>query len=211
MQINIGSWQIIFTFVPSLLILLAVFLAKIFFNINISVLMRDPAYIAGHSPLTGIVSNLGGIIWFCSATICLFSAVVLYGYKSKNIFVFFLCSGLLSLYLGLDDFFMFHEYLASRYLGIRENYILLSIGILVIAYLARFWKLVLSMEYRFFLLSLVFLCASVFIDVIPKSLVVSYGDWILLYEDGCKFLGIASWLSYFFGISYTIIRNSFLP
>jgi hypothetical protein len=209
MQTTISCWQIILTFVPSLLILAGVTLAKVFFNVPISLLMRDPAAISGQSPLSGLISNLGSIGWFLSATICIFTTAALYGYSSKNIFYFFLFSGFLSIYLGLDDFFMFHDTLAPKYLGIKENYILFSIAICVLAYLAKFWKLILSMEYEFLVIALIFLFTSICIDVLLESLFTGYEDWVLLCEDGFKFLGIVSWFSYFAGTSYQLIRSRF--
>ncbi len=98
MKIKSGSWQFILTFVPSLLILTAMLFGKIFFKLHISRLTRDPAAITGQSPLIGIISNIGGITWLASATVCIFSAIILYGYTSKNIFVFSVVSGLLSSY-----------------------------------------------------------------------------------------------------------------
>lgn len=200
--------KIIITFVPSLLVLVVIAIATAAFGVSVELITRDIAVIAGIHPLTGFLSSLGAFGWCSSATVCLFSAITLRGFKPKKIFNFFLFAGCLSFYLAFDDFFMFHEHLAPQYLKIKQIYILIAIVIAVIAYLASFYKLILTTDYLLIVLALLFLAFSVLLDVAQYRWIKLDDNLQVFYEDGLKWLGIISWLSYFSCTSYQFFLNS---
>ena len=199
--------EVLVIFIPSLLVLALVAFCTVVINIPIDLMMRDLAAIAGISPLSGILSSLGSFYWAASATVCIFSAVTLYQFKSKKIFDFLLFSGILSSYLAFDDFFMFHEYIGPRFFYMKETFIIIMIMIAVIIYLLKFGKLILTTDYKFFVLAIVFLSLSVALDV-AEGRWINLGNWGSFYEDGFKWLGITSWLSYFSYTSYHLFLNS---
>jgi hypothetical protein len=200
--------KIIITFVPSLLVLVVIAIATIVFEVPAELMTRDIAIIAGIHPLTGFLSSLGAFGWCSSATVCFFSAIVLRSFKPKKIFNFFLFAGILSIYLAFDDFFMFHEQLAPQHLKIKEIYILIALIISVIAYLASFYKLILTTDYLALALALIFLAISVLLDIAQFRWINLDDNLQVFYEDGCKWLGIISWLSYFSCTSYQFFLNS---
>lgn len=188
--------HLLIIFVPTLAILLLMGMASLLFNVSIPNMTRDVTAIANISPLTGILSNLGILLWCSAASICFFSAIMLRNLKSKEIFWFLISSALLTTYLLFDDFFLFHEYLASRYLGLNEKVIFGALGIAVLSYLIEFRGIILRTNFSILLLSLGFLSTSVVIDTVFEFLFGNLGQWEYFLEDGTKWLGIASWCSY---------------
>ena len=190
------------TYVPSTALLVALLIASIYKQIPIGVLTRDPAAVANVHPFTGVLSNLGVLLWCSSAAICLFSGVVLHHTPWTKRCWFLICSALLTLGLLFDDFFLFHEVLAQRYLGLGEKVVYVFLGGVTAAYLLIFRRVILQSEYAVLCLALVFFAISVAIDTLfPRWL----GDWIFLVEDGAKFLGLASWCSYYARVSYQFL------
>lgn len=91
---------------------------------SFGMLTRDITAIFDTSPLTGFVSQIGIFIWSASATVCMFSAMVLSNLpNNKKIKHFLIASGILTLILGLDDTFLLHEDIFPRF-GISENIVL---------------------------------------------------------------------------------------
>lgn len=200
--------EIIITFVPSFLVLGVIAIATIAFKVPTELMTKDIAVIAGVHPLTGVLSSLGSFGWCSAATVCFFSAIALRRFKPKKIFNFFFWGGILSIYLAFDDFFMFHEHLAPQYLKIKQIYILIAIVIAVTAYLASFYKLILTTDYLLIVLALLFLSFSVALDVAQYRWIKLDDNLQVFYEDGFKWLGIISWLSYFSCTSYQFFLNS---
>lgn len=63
------------------------------------------------NPLVSFLSNLGALLWCASCTICFFTAYSIQSKYRKKDFDFLLYSGIFSLILLFDDFFMVHDYL----------------------------------------------------------------------------------------------------
>ena len=205
--------KLLITFIPSLLFLIVGITTGYSFGVTPSLLLGDLADIAGKiNPLYGLFTNIGVLCWIATATVCLFTAITLRKLKSKKIFNFLMYSGILSAYLGIDDAFMLHDFVAPIYLKISENFILASILIAFIVYIVRFYKLILASNYTFFILALSFLTMSLGLDVCLKffeetaRIDVNVGLPLIL-EDGSKFLGITSWLSYFIYYCYDLLMS----
>jgi hypothetical protein len=97
-----------------------VMIAKLTGN-SISSLAKDPAEIRHFPPYIGMLSNWGVILWVVTATICLFSVVLLKLQKATDgRFKFLLVSGLFSLLLGLDDLYLLHDRLLPRIFHMPE-------------------------------------------------------------------------------------------
>ena len=197
--------QLLITLVPAILILIAVAIVSILSQISIPTLTRDVTAIANIHPLSGILSTLSILLWCVTASITLFAALILHHFKQTKTFKFLFSSSLLSTYLMLDDAFLFHEVLAFKYFGIDEKIIILTLGVAVFSYLVSFRQIILKTNYSMLLLALGFLTISVLTDGILDPWFWSLGHWEYFIEDGAKWLGIASWCSYYVQTSYIFV------
>ena len=206
---SISVKQLLITFVPSILVLLIMVVAYVYFQVSMSRMTRDIAAIANIHPLSGFLSNLGILLWCATASICGFTAYILRNVKPRETFWFVLSSSLLSTYLLLDDFFMFHDEigLAPQYLGLSQEFVFAALGIATAAYLISFRRIILRTNFGALLLALVFLSTSVAIDAI-MSLFWQTSQWSLFFENGAKWLGIASWCSYYVQTSHQFLVST---
>ena len=106
---------------------------------------------------------------------------------------FLFWSGLITSVLLLDDFFLLHDALIPRYLGLSEKVIFLGYGIVTAWYLLRFRHIVLGAEYAVLFVALVGFALSILIDAFQSRWP---SPWRILFEDGFKLLGIVSWSTY---------------
>jgi len=142
-------------------------------------------------PTVPCAQKIGIVIWCFSAAICLFSFVVLRNdLHNREWSYFFLCSGLITSVLLIDDYFLMHEFL-TRYSQIAEKVILSVYGIVVALYLIRFSKTLLNTEYLLLLIAFGFFGFSIMID--PELVYFPGGTFA---EDGTKLFGIANWCAY---------------
>ena len=191
-------------FGSALSFLLLVVFVSLRTGIPIYVFTADPLQTLDGNPFTGVVSNIGILIWCASASVCFFSFAILRNKEADGGFsTFFLFSGLLTCMLLFDDFFQFHEYLFPRFLNIDEKVTAGVYGVLTLLYLARFRKIIRTTEFVPLLLSLGFFGASVIIDRFPHN----GSKWHFLYEDGTKLLGIVGWFGYYAGTSFRAVRE----
>jgi hypothetical protein len=200
--------QLMITGIPSIFILIGIALASIILDVNLGLLTRDPTAIAKINPLTGILSNLGIILWCSASTVCFFAAIVIRNSESNNWFFFLFFSGLLSAYLLFDDFFQFHEILAGDHVGISEKFTYMALGIAVLIYLFIFRRNIWRTNFWFLLMSFIFLASSVAIDVFQSWLMLRVGHWQFFIEEGTKWLGISSWCSYYMQTSFQLVVGS---
>lgn len=172
---------------------------------------RDVNAIANLHPLAGVLSNLGILLWCVAASIPLFAAAVIRNAAPKNKVWFLFFSALLSGYLLFDDFFMFHEDLAYRYFGIDEIVVYAGIAISALIYFVAFRRtILLQTRFGVLVLALGFLATSVILDVFEVWLIERIGVGTQFFlEDGAKWLGIASWCSYYVQTSYQFITSTF--
>lgn len=205
---TVSARQLLITFVPSLSILVALVVVSVLFRVSMPTMTRDITAIAKIHPLSGILSNLGILLWCAAASICVFAAMTLRHVTPRETYLFLLSSGLLSTYLLFDDFFSFHEDLAARYLGLEEEFVFAALGIAASAHLITFRRVILRTNFGLLLLALVFLGTSVVIDAIFDPWVRRLGHWKYLLEDGAKWLGIASWCSYYVDTSGRLLLSA---
>jgi hypothetical protein len=194
--------------VPSALLLFAVALLSVSRQIPVGMFTRDPTALADMDPLTGVLSNLGVLLWSATAAITLFGAALLKGAQPAQMSRFLFWSGALTLVLTLDDLFQFHEDLAERYLGLKDGTFYLALGLAMIGYLARFRRMILRSGYALvFVFALAFFAFSVAIDSVLDRWLWRLGTWEVFAEDGAKFLGIASWFGYFARTTYRLLAE----
>jgi hypothetical protein len=135
----------------------------------------------------GLISNLGYLLWIAAATICLFTACSQVSEPRGRARELLLAGGSLSLVLCLDDMFLLHD----RYISPNVLYLFYIIFALLILFRHR--DLVMRFGGPIFLLSALLLGSSLLFDKFQEALPIAYADGQIV-EEGVKFLGIASWL-----------------
>lgn len=178
----------------------AVFLFHAVEQVPLKELTRDITA-TGNLPIyTGVLSQLGIFIWISTAAVCLFSSLIVSNKSHKS---FLLTVFAISLYLGLDDAFLFHEVLFPG-LGIHQKIVIMAYGLFILLFLWKFRKTILITD--FLLLGIAFICFSV--SVIVDNLFWESSPLITnLLEDGAKFIGLVTWVTYFGRTSLLFITN----
>ena len=166
-------------------------------HVDVRSMTQDVTSLGRIHPLSGLLSNLGILLWWSTASICLLSAAAVRGRDVPDLQSFLLWSGALSAYLALDDLFRIHETLAPRYAGIAERHVYAVLVVAVAAHLLVFWRVILGTEYRLLLLALLLLSSSVAMDTVIERWMRQLGQWEFFLEDGAKWLGIVSWCAYY--------------
>jgi hypothetical protein len=198
-NVGVGSYRspnlraLLALYLPVLVFLFLVGVAGLQRHIAISSLTRDMAAIANVHPLTGVVSNVGILLWCAAAAICLFSSSLLRQKGAQPEARFLLWAGLMTTGLLVDDFFLFHEYLAPVHFGFNEKAVHASYVCVTVVYLLRHRHLILETRYWRLAVALVLFAGSILLDAAD-----AHGWWVLA-EDGCKLLGITSWMGYHAG------------
>lgn len=199
---SIYKLSIIYFFSFTLLCLFA--LISLYYEIPIAKFTRDPLAITGGHPFLGIISNIGAILWSSAAAFCLLSISILRKKdKPADTIRFIGLGGFISLVLLVDDLFMIHERIFPQYFGIHERLLFILYGLLIFLYFAFYIKIILNTEYLFLISALFFFGLSIIVDSIPESIIPMHH----LFEDGAKFIGIASWVSYQFSVCFQEVQS----
>jgi hypothetical protein len=178
------------------------FLSQVVNGASLEFFLRDIVATGKLPFFAGFVSQLGGMLWCASLTVCLFSLLILRRQNgslasSKR---FMLQAAILTGVLLLDDIFLFHEEVAPNYLHIPENLVMAGYLLLGVAFVFLNVNEILSSEYLLLGLALAMLGISIFLDALPIDDLGLRYFWKRLeifLEDGFKFAGIATWLIYF--------------
>jgi len=143
--------------------------ASLVLRIDVSVLTRDPTSIAGIHPLSGVLSSLGILLWWTSASIWLFSAGVLREASASLHADFALWSGALSAVIGFDDLFLFHDGIAPYRLGVPEQAVYVALGLVVALYVVMYRSIIMRGANPLLLVALALLSSSVAVDVVLET------------------------------------------
>ncbi len=197
-----GRNVLVALYLPTLALLFVVAIAAFSWKIPLSTLTRDMASIAQVHPLIGVVSNVGILLWSATAVICLFSGSLLRQQGLHAEARLLLWAGLMTIVLLVDDLFMIHEYIAPVHFHLNEKLVLVSYAIATAAYLLSHRRLILRTNYLLLAAAMALFTASMLVDIADGR------GWWRLAEDGCKILGIASWLGYHAGMARHWIVNA---
>lgn len=179
-----------------------VWLLHVWKDIPVGKLLRDPLVVAGAPPYYGIISQVGIFLWSAAAAICLFSAKALSSLcADMELRRFLFVSGILTLFLGLDDAFLLHDDVLPR-IGIRERIVYLGYALTVSYYLIRFRWTILKSEYILLGMALFSFALSIAVDRFQFEDTAGR-----LLEDGAKLVGIVSWLAYFSCTGLSALRR----
>jgi len=196
------------SYLPALCILAVMTLAATRAEVPISDLTRDPLALIDEPWYEGGLSSLGCLAWAAAATICLFSAGLIHargGAREDRLFL--LCSGLLTLWLCLDDLYMFHERVLPGHLHISEKVTYSAYMVAAVLYLIRFRPAILRADFTLIILAFACFAVSLVSDATDYPV---YGHYLV--EDGFKFLGVVGWLTFLARASYqTLDRQQRSP
>ena len=188
-------------------LLASVALAGLDRGVSLENFTRDTTAVAGVNPFTGVISNLGILLWCAGASICLFCFFVASdrrNQKTNRYTSFILFFGLTTFVLMLDDLFLFHEVIAPKILHIPELLVLFSYGITVLYGITKFKRVIFQTEWIILALAFSFFSLSLTIDMLEDA--ITLAEPIFL-EDSFKFLGIISWVYYLIIASVQIEKN----
>ncbi|GAB4146235.1 MAG: hypothetical protein Tsb009_18810 [Planctomycetaceae bacterium] len=170
-----------------------------FWNCDPLNLIVDTADLSDVPAYYGVFSNLGIILWIASASVCIFAA--LSGIHGNRQRIHFLSAGgILSLALGVDDFFLIHDKV------IPQSICYVAYAFLALLILIRFRHEILDVDFLTFLLAGSCLAASIFVDVIQNRLPISY-SLAQVFEEGFKFIGICMWFQFWTKASLPLTRK----
>ncbi len=173
---------------PSTILYLAILYISNFYNIKLSLVVRDLAQTCGYPIGVGMISNIGIFLWGAAASICLFTTF-LEGINRESSKLLLL-GGIFSSVLCIDDLFLLHD----RYLGpdfLNLTYLAISIFLFV-----RFRRIFKTIGLFNLLISILFLGLSVFFDGVIQQIFNQSYELTQLIEEGFKFIGIACWLNF---------------
>lgn len=178
-------------------------------SISLRQLMLDPTEFTRVPFYTGILANLGVLLWAATASVCLFISIFLPQLVGKAWKDFFLVSGLVTLLLLLDDLLRIHDEIFPVYLGIKGDVFGMGYVLLIAIYLLRYRTLIFQYPYTFLVMALGLFAVSVAIDIAPPVLKnrFSVAD-LLFFEDSAKLLAIANWLAYFAYLSASVLSKA---
>lgn len=189
-------------YIPTMLALGLVGVANLTTGIKISVFTRDPIQVLDGPIYTGVLSNVGILLWAATAAITLFCGDFLRRNRPyAGWSPFLLSAGGLTTLLLLDDLFLFHEVLFPEYLNIHERALPVTYGLLMVLFLVYFRNTIWRTNALILILALGFFGLSIGIDIVDIPF-----RGIHLFEDGSKLLGIVSWGTYFISTCRQIIR-----
>lgn len=168
---------------------------------------RDVSTVLHGNPYAGILSSLSILGWSVAVTGCFLSALVLRREKEQNERAsFFFTAGALSAILLLDDLLLFHEGAIPNRLGIPEQAVIATYGLLTAAFLYRFRKTILTLRYGTLLAAFVLFALSVLLDELAQHDEM----WWILAEDGSKFGGICFWAGFYLESALALLRSASL-
>lgn len=172
-------------------------------DIPVQQLTADPVSLLKKPFYFGFLSQLGIFVWASMASISLLTASALRIQARKNhVYQFFLWTGIIVLFLGLDDVFMLHEEVFTRYLGLLEGVIYTLYAGSVSWYLWRFKGLIRRTNYTLLVIALASFALSIALDVIRPAFINPY-----LFEDGFKFVGLTTWLAYVWQTALSVLKS----
>lgn len=188
----------------SILLLIVMTALSVSLDIPFQRFVRDPADLAQIHPLSGVLSNIGVLVWCSTAAVCMFAFALLRTRSGRSpLGMFLLCSGFLTLMLLADDLFQVHETLFPIYLKIPESVTFGLYGLVTLFIVIRFFTPIMSTNYRLLLLAFALFGVSILVDMLfPEPSLLRY-----LVEDGAKFMGIVSWLVYHAGVAMSALAS----
>ena len=180
--------------IPALLVYVASLSLSGLAGIKGQLVLRDLAQTCGTPAGVGLLSNLGYLLWLAAGAVALFTAYSEQpGVRGKQ-YELLACGGWFSFILCIDDMFLLHD----RYIGQTFLYVVYMVFAALIA--MRYRRQLMASRGELFLLAVALLGASISIDQFQRDFPFRY-ETVQLVEEGAKFLGIATWVLYWWQAS----------
>ena len=187
--------------IPALLVYVASLSLSGLAGIKGQLVLRDLAQTCGTPAGVGLLSNLGYLLWLAAGAVALFTAYSGQpGVRGKQ-YELLACGGWFSFILCIDDMFLLHD----RYIGQTFLYVVYMVFAALIA--TRYRRQLMASRGELFLLAVALLGASIGIDQFQRDLPFKY-ETVQLVEEGAKFLGIATWVLYWWQASTQSLNNA---
>tara|TARA_Y100001978_G_C23543255_1_gene360828 strand:+ start:12 stop:614 length:603 start_codon:yes stop_codon:yes gene_type:complete len=199
-MIKVPSKLFYISILPFSILYLAILFISNFYNIKLSLVVRDLAQTCGYPIGVGMISNIGILLWGAATSICIFTAFI--EKINKELSKLLLLGGIFSGLLCIDDFFLLHD----RYIGpdfLNLTYLSISIFLLI-----SFRRILKKIGFFNLVISILFLGLSVFLDGVIQQLFNQRYELVQLFEEGFKFIGIACWLNFWCKASYFALKFS---
>ena len=164
-------------------------------GIAIAEFTRDPLGFTDIPVYTGVLSNLGAVIWSGTAAVCFFSYGLIRARSAGGAALnFLLVGGAITVLLLLDDLFMLHEVVFPEYVGVAEDVVYATYALLLLWFLIWFRATILQTDFLLLALALAAIGFSIGVDFIAPIVSI---PGLYVFEDGAKLFGIVSWAAYF--------------
>jgi hypothetical protein len=182
-------------------------------------LFRDVTTLAEVPFYTGMVSQLGALVWAASITSCFITFFLMKKLNagSPQSRQFLVHAGLFSAFLLIDDMFLFHDEIAIEYLGLSQKKVYLAYLLVSLAFLYFNRNEILSSEYFILVIALGMFGMSIFLDVLNDTFLekileenLRYDRYEVFVEDGFKFIGIVTWLAFYLRYMYHSLIPAFV-
>lgn len=158
-------------------------------------LIGDPAAALRANPLLGFLSNVGVIGWCAGATVALFCGWLLWRWRApREVTRFHVAAGSFTALLMADDFFLIHDHLAPRYLGLPEVGVYVIYAVLFALFLIRRRAEVIGRNPTLLALAVGLLGIMAGTDILFSE----HSRLVGLGMAGSKFLGIYAWAAWLF-------------
>lgn len=199
------------TYVPLFLFFCILLLVHFITNVGFTMFLDDPlSYLMAPSYI-GLASNIGVLFWWASASILIFSYIVL---RRKGItgpsVSFLLAFGLISVILAVDDLFMVHEAFGNLFESTfgtdnpGEGITFAVYILLFISFIVRYRKVILRTDY---VLLLVFIVICVFNIAMDMGLIKLHSELNISAEEISKQFAIITWLAYTTRTAFKLVKD----
>ncbi|MDX1622630.1 MAG: hypothetical protein R3199_01455 [Gemmatimonadota bacterium] len=158
----------------------------------VAVFTRDLFSTAEIPVYTGFASNAGVFLWAGCAGVAITGWCLADGATSRGRFL--LAGATLTGIFLVDDFFMVHEWILPRFLGVPEEATLAVYGILVLLWTVAFRGQVRAVGRGVLFAALVLFGLSEVFDLVEPEAVAAWRTWT---EESLKLFGIAAWTLFF--------------
>lgn len=175
------------------------------FDIPLNTFTRDAATANGGAFYGGYLSNFGMVLWAAATTACLFSGLLLHISQRSRSSAFLIASGLLTLLVFVDDFFLIHDGLAPVTIHHGDKPLFLLYAVCGVIWMMRYRTRIRETDFPILLLSIALFVTAVVFDIEVFHIA---GDIHYVFEDGLKLLGIAAWTGYLLPISWREMRQA---
>jgi hypothetical protein len=181
-------------------------------------LFRDVATVAEVPWYSGLVSQVGAVLWAAGATVCLLAYVVLrsLGAARPRALRYLLHAGLVTGFLLADDLFLLHEEVVAIHLSVEQRTVYAAYLLLLLAFVVGNRRELLSSRWIVLFAAFGLLGASMGMDLVTDtfhdSLLVEgsfYERYEVVFEDGVKLFGILTWFA--FHVLYVLDRFAAAP